>query len=201
MGPAAGKIEVLAEHQSSRGPNVVQVRGSLIASSLETLRQLELFDRYLKHLPVQYHDQVLFTLAASWVPVEVALVHYGACDEMQLSEPELHKIGGFVSQRIMGTFLGTLLRTARVMVAPNSALRQYPRLWDRLLVGGGCTVTALSEKEARIDSRGVPMFRYRYFRIAYAGLIQGAAHVLGSSVQARIRKATDNSLTIDLHWT
>jgi hypothetical protein len=194
------KYEVLAEHQSEHGPNVTQVRGSLIASSLVTLRQLDLFDRYIANLPPEYHDQILFVLAASWVPLDAAMAHYKACDEMQLSEHELQEIGSYVSKRIMGTFLGTLMRTATGLIAPGSALRHYPRLWDRLLWGGGCTVSMMAGKDARIESRGVAMFRYRYFRIAYTGLIRGAATVFKESVQARIRNATDNSLTVDISW-
>jgi hypothetical protein len=194
------KYEILAEHQSSHGPIVTQVRGSLIASSLETLRQLHLFDRYIALLPPEYHDQILYVVAASWVPLDAAMAHYKACDEMQLSEHELQEIGSYVSKRIMGTFLGTLMRTASAVIAPGSALRHYPRLWDRLLWGGGCTVSMMDGRDARIESRGVAMFRYRYFRIAYTGLIRGAATVFKESVHARIRNATDNSLTIDITW-
>jgi hypothetical protein len=200
MVDARSKYELLADHESSHGPNVVQVRGSLIASSLETIRQLDLFDRYIVHLPAEYHDRILYVIAASWVPLDVAMAHYGACDAMQLEESDLHEIGGFVSKRIMGTFLGTLMRTATSMISPGTALRHYPRLWDRLLMGGSCSVSMMGPKDARIESRGVAMFRYRYFRIAYTGLIRGAATVFRSTVNARIRNATDNSLTIDVSW-
>jgi hypothetical protein len=200
MAEGRARYEILAEHQSSRGPSVVQVRGSLIASSLETLRGLDLFDRYIVHLPDEYHEQILYVLAASWVPLDVAMAHYAACDAMQLGEPELHEIGQSVSKRIMGTFLGTLMRTASSVIDPATALRHYPRLWDRLLMGGSCSVSMMGPKDSRIESRGVAMFRYRYFRIAYAGLIRGAATVFRSSVQTRIRNATDNSLTIDMSW-
>ena len=47
------------------------------------------------------------------------------------------------------------MRTARVF-APEIGipLKQYPRLWDRLLVGGSCSVTMISRTAGRIDSRG-----------------------------------------------
>ena len=200
MTETGDKYHFLVEHQSSHGPSVTQVRGSLIASSLQSLRRLELFDRYISQLPAEYHDQVLYVLAASWVPVDLAMAHYAACDAMQLSEPELHKIGGYVSERIIGTFLGTLIRTTATVVGSSSVLRHYPRLWDRLLMGGGCSVRMLTPRDARIESRGLPMCKYRYFRVAYAGLLRGAASVFRSSVQARVRNATADSLTVDLNW-
>lgn len=193
--------ELVAEHQSSHGPRVEQVRGSLIVSSLATLRENQMYERYLACLPVDQHERVLYVVAASWVPVEIALTHYGACDAMQLNEAELDTMGQHVSQRIMSTFLGTLVRTARTIYTPSSVpLRQYPKLWDRLLKGGGCSVSMFGTTAARVESRGVPMFRYRYFRVAYAALIRGAGAMFRDGMNARIRKATDDSLTIDLSW-
>lgn len=192
----------LIEHVSEHGPRVTQVRGSLIASSLATLRELSLFDSYLTQLPAQHHDAILYALASSWLPIELAEVHYGACDALRLSDEQLESIGSHVSQRIVSTFLGTLMRTARVF-APDIGipLKQYPRLWDRLLFGGSCSVTMLAEKRARIDSRGLPMFRYRYFKIAYAGLIRGASLVFRTASDTRILRSTDDSLVLEISWT
>ena len=129
--------------------------------------------------------------------------HYAACEAMQLTEPQLLAIGEHVSERIMGTFLGTLLRSSRQLGAsatPLVPLRQYHRLWERLLMGGGCTVRSTGLKDVSIESRGVPMFRYRYFRIAYTGLIKGAGHLFARKVYTRIRSATDSSLAVDASW-
>lgn len=193
--------QLLTDYKSPHGPVVVQIRGSLISSSLQTLRELGLFERYLERLPPEQHEQVLYVIAATWVPVELGLHHYAACDALGLTDSELEDIGQHVSRRIMGTFVGTLLRSVRAVAAPTSVpLRQYQRLWDRLLLGGSCRVSMLGEKEGRIESNGVPMFRYRYFRVAYAGLIRGAGLLFRSAMYTRIRRATDDSLTIDLSW-
>ena len=201
MPQPGAKYETLVEHQSEHGPSVTAIRGSLIVSSLETLRELDLFERYLGCLPADQHDAVLYILASSWVPIELAMTHYAACEAMQLSEAELEAIGRHVSKRIMGTFLATLVKSAHALIAPDRVpLRQYPKLWQRLLRGGGCAVSVLGLKDARIESRGIPMFRFRYFRVGYTGLIKGAGSVFQAKFQARIRHATDNSLTIDISW-
>ena len=195
--------QMLTEHESASGPRVLQVRGTLIVSSLQTLRELSLFDRYLSHLPAEQHERVLFASPASWVPLQVAMAHYGACEAMQLKDAELDNIGQHVSARIMGTFLGTLMRSSRDIGAgatPIVPLRQYHRLWDRLLLGGGCSVRLTGLKDACIESRGVPMFRYRYFRIAYTGLIRGAGLMFAKTVYTRIRNASNEALTIDASW-
>ena len=195
--------QILNQHESASGPRVVQVRGTLIVSSLQTLRELELFDRYLSHLPAEHHERVLFATPASWLSVHVAMAHYGACEAMQLKDAELDNLGQHVSARIMGTLLGTLMRSSRDLGAgatPIVPLRQYHRLWDRMLLGGGCSVRQTGLKDVCIESRGVPMFRYRYFRIAYTGLIRGAGLMFAKSVYTRIRNANDETLIIDASW-
>jgi hypothetical protein len=195
--------ELLSQHDSASGPLVTQVRGALVVSSLQTLRELGFLDRYLRCLPKVHHDEVLLALASSWLPVSLAMAHYTACETLALGERDLDAIGQHVSKRIMGTFLGTLLRSSRNLGAgttPVIPLRQYHRLWDRLLMGGGCTVRTSGPKDAYIESRGVPMFRYRYFRVAYMGLIRGAGLMFAKAVYTRINKATDDMLSIDASW-
>ena len=203
MSSAENAQELLVDHENSNGPRVAQVRGALIVSSLQTLRELSYFDRYIAHLPTQDRDSVLFALASSWLPVELAMVHYGACEAMELTTDELETIGQHVSTRIMGTFLGTLMRSSRQVGANTSPvipLRQYHRLWDRLLMGGGCTVRMSGMKDARIESRGVPMFRYQYFRSAYAGLIRGAGLMFSKTIYMRTRRQGEEALIIDASW-
>jgi ABC-type uncharacterized transport system permease subunit len=67
-------------------------------------------------------------------------------------------------------------------------------------VGGGCTVQASGLKDVTIESRGMPMFRYRYFRVAYTGLIRGAGHLFARKMFTRARKASDSALTVDISW-
>ena len=194
--------QLLVQHESTAGPKVTQVRGSLVVSSLQTLRELDLYPRYIAQLPAVWHEPVLFGLASSWLPIDVVLAHYGACDAMALAPAEMDTLGEHVAARIMGSFIGTLLRSARVTVgsAPLVGLRNYDRLWDRLLLGGGCTASLTGPKDALIESRGVPMFRYGYFRIAYAALVRAAAMPFVKTCHTRILRSTDSSTTVMLSW-
>jgi hypothetical protein len=193
--------ELLVDYTSPQSAQVTEVRGSLIASSLQTLRDRGLFERYLPKLPEVHREQVLFCLAASWLPLDVAMAHYAACEAMQLTDAELEALGNDVSKRIMGTFLATLVRSARhVAVGTSIPLKQYPRLWERLMIGGSCKVTMFGAKDARIESFGVPMFRYRYFRTAYTGLVRGASLMFRSAAHTRVRRAGDDTLSVDISW-
>lgn len=200
---ASTDSQLLIEHESALGPNVIGVRGSLIVSSLQTLRELGYFARYEELLHPLYRDAVLLALAASWLPLEVAMAHYAACEAMDLQEAELNAIGHNVSSRIMGTFLGTLLRGSRqagAHTAPLVTLRHYNKLWDRLLQGGACQVRQVGLKDAVIESRGLAMFRYRYFRVAYAGVIHGAGSMFAKTFYTRIQRASDSTMVVAISW-
>jgi hypothetical protein len=195
--------QLLIDHKSDVGPVVVKVRGSLIVSSLQTLRALDYFPRYVEHLAPSDRDKVLFALAASWLPLEVAMAHYAACDAMGLDDTELDSIGQSVSARIMGTFLGTLLRGSRQVgahTAPLVALKHYDKLWDRLLFGGACVVQQTGPKDAIIESKGVPMFRYRYFRVAYVSLIRGAGLMFAKTFYARVLRSSNSAMVVEISW-
>lgn len=195
--------QTVVDHVSPAGPTLLQVRGSLLVSSLQTLRELRLYERYLAHLPAPLQQPVLFALASSWVPCEVALAHYGACEAMELTEQELQAVGEHVAQRILATFLATLLRGTRMVgagVRPLVALQYYPRLWDRLLQGGSCSITQTGPKDVVIESRGVPMFRYRYFRLAYMNLIRGAGLTFGDTIYTRLLRSTDSMAKVGVSW-
>jgi hypothetical protein len=176
----------ILDYHSPDGPSVKQVRSTLISSSVQTLREYALFERYLAALPKRFHDDILLTIAPTWLPVDVAMAHYGACDALGLTDQDLERIGESVSGRIMGTFLGTIVRSSRnVGATPLIPLRQYDRLWSRLMSGGSCLVKQTGPKDADVQSHGVPMFEYRYFRVAYHGVVRGSLGMFAKKVLTR----------------
>ena len=85
-------------------------------------------------------------------------------------------------------------------MSPHIPLRHYDRLWDRLLFGGGCIVRETGPKDASVESLGVPMFQYRYFRVAYMGLMKGVGMMFSKATFTRSTRATSKSLTIHVSW-
>jgi len=136
---SAATETVLVDHVGTQGPEARQVRGALVASSLQTLKDSGHYEAYLTLLPKQHHDALLFPLASSWLPIELAGIHCAACDALRLDGREMMRIGEVVSHRIMGTFLGTMLRSARSLGAtptPWVVLKSYHKVCERLLDGG-----------------------------------------------------------------
>jgi hypothetical protein len=194
---------VVVDYVGAMGPEARHVRGALVASSLQTLKDSGHYGAYLDRLPKQHHDALLFCLASSWLPLDLAAVHYHACDALELDEREMMRIGEVVSHRIMGTFLGTMLRSARSLGAtptPWVVLKSYHKVCERLLDGGHHRVMQQGPKDALIETSGLPLFRYRYFRTAMVGMCRGAASIFARSCFSKELSAGPDRARVSLRW-
>ncbi len=172
--------KVVLEHVSHHGPTTTHLRGSLLDGNLLVIKEAGFYERYLALLEPAHRDTVTYALAASWLPLEVGLAHCDACDRLFLDEAKLAEIGELTCARVLDSFLGTLLRTARSAgLDPVSwiALKQSGRVWDRLYMGGGCAVIQTGPKDVVFELYGNPMSSSRFFRAttyAFIGAISQA---------------------------
>ena len=167
----------LSSPRERLGP-VTQFRSTMLTTSLNALRDHGYGDRYFELLPARHHDTVRTCFAGVWLPIDLGLAHYEACDALGLSTLEQFAIGKEVGLKIQGTFLGTMVKLAKSAgVTPWVCLGQYQRLYDRLFVGGGVIVTRLGPKEARMEGLGLPLSRIPYFRTAFRGLNEASCEL------------------------
>ena len=180
------------------------VRSTLLQSSLNTLRQRGHFERYLMVMEPRYRESILGSLAPEWLPIDVAMAHYAACDALQMSAGELHEIGEEVGNRIQGTFLGTIVRRARVMgLTPWIPLAQIGRLWERLFEGGAPALLKVGPKDALIDLRNLRLAQFAYFRAAFCGVLASGIKLgAGRAVQTRVLDLRDpaSRLRVRAEW-
>jgi hypothetical protein len=150
------------------------IRSTLLMSSYATMRELGHGDAYLAKLPARHHPMILEGVIGTWVPIEVAVAHYMACDALALSTEEQIAIGRRVGDRIQGTVLGTVVRMAKEAgVSPLTVLPHWQRFWNRVFDGGGLYANRLGPKEVEMGMRGVVLADCSYFRIAVRGLMMG----------------------------
>lgn len=202
MANANEPAKVVLDYHAPEGPVATHVRSTLLSSSLQMIRELGHFDRYVALMPKQACETILLTLAPTWLPVALADAHYGACEGLALSASETDFVGQAVATRFMGTFLQTLVRSSRNMGgSPWVPIKQYGRLWSRIWQGGSVRVTELGPKDALIESRGLTLAKYRYFSTAYMGVIRSAGLMFASTVYVRPVRASDPSTHIcSLSW-
>ena len=176
----AAQQEIIVPLSSSRErlEPVSQIRSTVLTTSLKAIRERGHGDRYLALLPERHHETVRACFAGAWLPIEIGLAHYEACDALGLSLQEEFAIGKEVGLKIQGTFLGTMVKMAKAAgVTPWLCLSKYQRLYDRLFVGGGVIVTRLGPKEARIEGLKLPLARIPYFREAFRGLNEASVEL------------------------
>jgi hypothetical protein len=180
-----------------------QFRSTWLSSSLRSLRERELLDAYLRHLPPRHHEAVLAPVAGLWLPIEVAIAHYDACDALALSSVDVLAIGREATSRVHGTILSTFVRLARdAGITPWTALPRMHELWARIWIGGGVSVAKLGPKEARIEIAGWPCAASPYCRTALRGVLPGIVDLFCTKSYAReVQKlATETTLGYVLSW-
>jgi hypothetical protein len=156
------------------------VRSTLLQSSLNFLRERKHFERYFALVDVVHRDTIVSSLAPNWLPIEVGLAHYRACDELRLDADELVAIGEAVGDRIQGTFMKTLVQTARSAgVTPWVLFKRFDRMWERLFQGGSVEVTKVGPKDLTIEVRGCPVAQFNYFRTGFTGVVRAGFKFVG----------------------
>ncbi|HEY3253131.1 MAG TPA: hypothetical protein VGJ91_04250, partial [Polyangiaceae bacterium] len=132
------------------------MRGTLLASSMQSLRSRGLFERYSTLLADSYRDRVLNSVAGEWLTTEIALAHYSACDALRLGVDEQIAMGRDVSRRTHETFLGLIVKMARgIGVTPWVVFPKINSLYLRIFRGGGIQITRLGPKDAKVQTLGL----------------------------------------------
>lgn len=198
--------ELILDHLSADGPSVVRVRGTLLAASLNVVKEAGLYDKYLELLPEALHEPILYSLASSWLPVQVALAHYENCERLAISDDQIEQNAARVGERLGQTFMANLLRSVRKATGVEtswSVLKQADRLWDRVYAGGGCRVYRVDRKDALFEFCGLPLARCRYYRVAHVANIRALVGMFSERSYVRAARPLQNdptTLAIALSW-
>ena len=195
--------EILTPFDPNAG-DVTEVRNLVLQSSLAELQTHGYYERYLQHIPPSALEDLVSRVAPGWAPVELALAHYKACDDMNLTTEELSAMGRSVGERLQGTTLVSAAKTTRdESFDPWQVEAQLHRMWQRLYRGGTIQVTKLGAKEKLIEQRGFPMNRFHYHRQGLVWAL-GAAHTAVGLRLARIRvekyEPTTHEVGVRISW-
>jgi hypothetical protein len=184
-------------------PPVTEFRSAWLHSSLRSLRTHGLFERYVALLPARHRDWVLESPIGVWLPSEVAVVHYAACEKLELDTPTQIAIGAEVAQQVHNTILSIAVKLPHQAGAtPWTVLGQFGRLWAHIWVGGGVGVFNLGPKEARLEVVGWPCSRFAYCKNGILGVTEGLIQLFCSKVYVREvpKLCTSSSLGYRVAW-
>src|ERR1700683_8962 len=97
---SAPEIIVPLSAPRDRIASVSRVRGTLLLSSLRSIRARGILDRYVTALPGADRETIQSMVATTWLPMDLALAHYRACDALKLSAHEQIEIGREVGANV-----------------------------------------------------------------------------------------------------
>jgi hypothetical protein len=179
-----------------------QVKGTWLAASLRGVRGHGLEREYLAKLDPAYLPVILNAAYTEWIPIEVLLAHYAACETLALAPFQLTALGTEAARLAQGSVVGLVAKLAgAAAITPWPILSQLQRLWDRVIIGGGVRVTKLGPKEARVQIAGFPACRYRYCRIGMRGVLTGVTEMF--CVKAHVSELpawSNDSGTLRIAW-
>ncbi|MGD0523637.1 MAG: hypothetical protein ABSE49_00765 [Polyangiaceae bacterium] len=176
------------------------VRSTVLLGSIASLREGGYFDAWRAALEPSYRDTLLQAVAGVWLPLDVGLAYYRACDSLGLSSDAVAKLGSATFQRIRGTLLGTVLRMANgAGVTPWTVLPHLQRFWDRGYQGGGCEITRLGPKDAKLAVAWCGLVESHYYRNALRGLTISVLSLFCQKVYVREPAGPRAEGTLSLH--
>ena len=88
---AAG--QVIVDFNELRDTPATQARSTLITTSIQAIRARGRFATYEEGLPPPLRQSILTVVAGAWLPIELALAHYTACEGLGLPVAEQVAIG------------------------------------------------------------------------------------------------------------
>jgi hypothetical protein len=176
---------------------VTHIRSTLLVSSLSTIKEAGLLDRYNNHLAPAQRAEMAGLLAGAWVRAELAEAHYLACEGLGISPAQQFELGRAVGLKIDKTIASTVLSAAKQMGAtPWVFLSQVGRLYPRLVMGGAIACYRLADKEAVLEHHKSPLFRIAYLRNAYRGAIQAICERFCTKAYVKPRDASEDGMRI-----
>jgi hypothetical protein len=175
--------ELVVDHRSANGAVVRSFRGALLMAYIERLKAQEHYPRYLAALSTVHREELTCITALSWVPAELVLAHFEACDGLDLPEREVVEQGYLAGKSASPVMLGTLVRLTGL--TPLTALHALGRVWDRIYEGGTCIALRTGPKDVFIEQRGNPAARSRFYRLAGRGFYRALAEVFCTRAYVR----------------
>jgi hypothetical protein len=167
------------------------------------LRELDLFESYRAQLPAASAKDVLGVTAGAWLPLELAAMHYRACDDLRLTPSQQMEVGLSAGKRAIGTMLGTAMRLSRVAGAtPWTLIRGGDRIWNRAYDGGAMRIYRAGESEAIIEAhKNSLMVDLEFCRNSFRGFCLSLYGLVSERMSVRVLSVGSQEVKYRAVWT
>lgn len=196
--------EIIVPYDPAAGP-VTAVRNFVLQASLAKLREQGHFERYTRLIAPDTLEQLTaMSIAPGWVPIELALAHYEACDSLMLTREQFSAMGSAVGERIQETILvSSAKKTRDADFDPWSVHAPLNRMWARLYQGGSVQVVKAGPRDKLLEHRGFQLSRCHYYRQAQAAALKTVHSAIGGAkVETKVESYSParDELIIRVSW-
>ena len=175
--------EVIIPHDPSRGP-LTAVRRMLVHSSIAELQVLGVYDRYCECIDRASLERIHELIGPGWMPIELALEHYGACDKLKLSDQFIVDAGQRSGENVGDALLVAGARTGVRAKdrSPWSFVGAFSRMGRRIFEGGSSQYVKIGPRTLQIEHLRNPLFAFHYYRHAHTGFLRKSFGSLGVEI-------------------
>jgi hypothetical protein len=179
-------------------PDATHCRSTLLAASIHSLKAHGHYERYAAALAPNDLATVTSAVAGMWIPIEVGVAHYRACDSLRLPLDEQLALGGKVVRALQKTFLGSVLKAAHsgIGLGALGGIQKFFGVYARSIKGGGARMVQIGPKDVRVNFVGQPLASVGYFRVAYRGFIHAGCEFFSRRVVVAELDAYRSATTI-----
>jgi hypothetical protein len=158
-------------------PPVTHMRTTVVSTSLLSLRDQGLAEKHRALLSPEMRATLDSLELGSWIPIDVAVRHFEACDRLGLTQADIENVSRRTFARLRGTTLSTIVTLAKVIgVTPWLPISQTDRIFRRVHLGGGVGAWKIGPKEALIEIHGDPLLEIPYYahanRVTYNFILE-----------------------------
>jgi hypothetical protein len=176
-----------------------------LSASSRVLRRRGHWERYLDVVSDDLRAHVTGgPAAATWLPIDIALAHYEACDALRLDETEQVAVGQEVALlALRKTFALALRRAGQPAATPWTAFGLFKRHWLHVWRGGDLASFKMGSCEARVEFAAWPCAGIPYVRQAMRGVLLGQTRSLCAEAKVEILGplCTATTLGYAVTWT
>lgn len=175
--------EIVVPHAAVVQP-LTAVRNVLIQASLAELKANGYYDRYAALIDGSVLEQLqALAMAPSWIPIDLALLHYDACERLQLSDAQFAALGKRVGDRVQDV---TLIASTKKAAQKGQDLWQdigaLHRMWPRLFQGGSVQIVKVAPKALLAEERGFTLNRFHYYRMGHIAAMRSTHSAMGAQI-------------------
>lgn len=176
-----------------------------MASSFKHVTAFKREEPYFAALPSELHEVILYVEPMSWVPLDVARMHFSAMQQAFPDPAEQVRNGRLSSERTQRVFLETVVRTLKAsgQFPVMALLARVPVAFSRLLRNGGAVqVLRVGPKDARLEAHAHPLVETAYIRNSWQGMLEAGLElgVRRCFVRQDVQFTTADRVAFNVSW-